>query len=459
MSFRRVVYWVSGRCLRWFYREHRVVGYGRVPTSGPVLLVGNHPNDIPDVIAGLYLSPRHPRYIATVSMTTSPIARTMYEAMGVIPVARVRDARKMKAEGVDLVAVNQAANAAVLAALAAGDVVAVFPEGGVHDVPQIGRLRTGVAKMVLEHLDADPKYDVTIVPFGLQYEAPRTWGSDLLSVLGEPWSARAWFDAQPSEHRGMAALTDRLRESLRSVTRNAATWEEGATRDELVAAAAAAQAPGDPLAVVPTLVARAAAVAATAHGDGPGPIAVRLRTAAHTLARAVERAGGVGTSAVDHARLLHALDHALDANAGAAPPSLSVLLVGLPAAAIGWITHGPVLPIVYALARRKATTRADLVANCFVPGLYVVLAWWVLVALVAAVAFATAGGSPLWALLLLVTLPRFGDVAIRWRTRLVSWRLVRRVRRWPHADRAALQSAAVVIREWVARGDPDYSVA
>jgi len=200
-------------------------------------------------------------------------------------------------------------------------------------------------------------------------------------------------------------------------------------------------------------------VAATAHGDGPGPIAVRLRTAAHTLARAVERAGGVGTSAVDHARLLHALDHALDANAGAAPPSLSVLLVGLPAAAIGWITHGPVLPIVHALAKRKATTRADLVANCFVPGLYLVLAWWVLVALLAAVAIGTAGGSPLWAFLLLVTLPRFGDVAIRWRTRLVSWLLVRRVHRWPHADRAALQAAAVVIREWVARGDPDYSVA
>ena len=199
MLFRRIVYWVSGRCLHWFYREHRVVGYGKVPASGPVLLIGNHPNDLPDVISGLYVSPRHPRYIATVSVTTSPMARAMYESMAVIPVARVRDARKMKAEGVDLAAVNQAANDTVSAALASGEVVAVFPEGGVHDVPHIGRLRTGVAKMILGHLDAGAKNDVTVVPFGAQYEAPRRWGSDKLTVIGEPWSARAWFEAQPAE--------------------------------------------------------------------------------------------------------------------------------------------------------------------------------------------------------------------------------------------------------------------
>ena len=76
MSFRRFVYWVSGRCLRWFYREHRVVGYGRVPASGPVLLVGNHPNDLPDVVAGLFVSPRLPRYIAMASPVTHPLART-----------------------------------------------------------------------------------------------------------------------------------------------------------------------------------------------------------------------------------------------------------------------------------------------------------------------------------------------------------------------------------------------
>lgn len=445
MSFRRVVYWVSGRCLRWFYREHRVLGRERVPVTGPVLLVGNHPNDLPDVIGGLYVTPRHPRYIATVSVTTNPIARAMYEAMGVIPIARVRDARKMRAEGVDLAAVNQAANATVLAALAAGDVVAVFPEGGVHDVAEIGRLRTGVAKMVLEHLDADAKNDVTIIPFGHQYEAPRRWGSDMLSVVGAPWSARAWFEARPADERGVAAFTHAIRESLLGVTRNAPSWEAAATRDELVAAAAAVSAPRDALGAAPALVPAAAALARDAHGDGPRPVAVRVRTAAHALANGVESAGGIGTSATDHARLLHALD----VTTAAAPVPAIVLWMGLPAAAIGWALTGPILPLVIALARRGSRARSDFVAACFVPGLYLVLAWWLLVALLAALLLATIGWSPLWALALLVALPRFGDLAMAWKEWLRGWRLVARVHRWSTPQRQALREAAAVVRAWV----------
>lgn len=446
MMFRRVVYWVSTRCLRWFYREHRVVGRERVPTQGPVLLVGNHPNDLPDVIGGLFVTPRHPRYIATVSVTTNPIARAMYEAMAVIPVARVRDARKMKAEGIDLAAINQAANDTVLAALAAGDVVAVFPEGGVHDVPQIGRLRTGVSKMVLDHLDAGAKNDVTIVPFGHQYEAPRRWGSDLTSVVGTPWSARAWYEAQPADERGLAALTHAVREALLAVTRNSASWEEGATRDELIAAAAALQTPNDPLSAAPVLVTKAADLARQAHGDGPGPTAVRARTAAHQLARAVEEAGGIGTSAVDHARLLHSLD----VTKAAAPVPTIVLWMGLPAAAIGWALNGPILPLVYALAKKNARSRPDLVAGCMVPGLYLVLVWWVVVALLAAVVLATAGWSPWWALPLMLSLPRFGDLAMGWKEWFKAWRLVRRVHKWSTPQRQALRDAAAVIRQCVA---------
>ncbi len=450
MAFRRVVYWVSARCLRWFYREHRVVGYGRVPTSGPVLLVGNHPNDIPDVIAGLYLSPRHPRYIATVSVTTNPMAKARYEAMAGIPIVRVRDARKMRAEGVDLAALNQAANDTVQAALASDEVVAVFPEGGVHDVPDIGRLRTGVAKMVLEHLDADPKHDVIIAPFGHQYEAPQRWGSDLLSVLGEPWSARAWLDSQPPDQRGAAALTDRVREVIRGVTRNSATWDQAATRDEVVAAAAGVTAPRNPLAAAPAFVARAAALAAAAHGDGPGAESVRVRTAAHALARAVERAGGIGSSSADMARLLHGLDAHPSAHLRALPVPTLLLWMGLPAAAIGWALTGPVLPVVHALAKKATTRRADFVAACFVPGLYVVLLWWLLVALIAAGVFAAIGWSPLWALLLLVSLPRLGDLAMRWKSWFTAWRLVAHARTWGRAERDVLREAAAVVRAWAA---------
>jgi 1-acyl-sn-glycerol-3-phosphate acyltransferase len=440
---RRLVTWVSARCLRWFYRDHRVLGGERVPADGPVLLVGNHPNDLPDVIGGLFTTTRPVRYIATVSVTSSSAARWTYEAMGVIPVARVRDARAMKARGVDMVAVNAAAAAAVVQALTDGDVVGVFPEGGVHDVPAIGRLRTGVAHMVLQYLDAGAENDVTLVPFGAQYEAPRTPGSDVIVQVGGPQSLRAWRQAQPAEQAGAAALTARLHEALRAVTRNSASWAEAETRDELVAAGAAQVAPRDPLAAAPALVPTAQAIAADAHSDGPSPEAIRLRTAAHALACAVERAGGIGTSAVDHARLLYALD----VQTQPAPVPALVLWMGLPAAAIGGVVHAPALWVVWRLAQRQAKARADVVARAFVPGLYLVGLWYVLVTVLAAGGLLAWGASPLWALLLPVVLPRFGDLALGWRAWYRAARLVTRVHRWSTPERQALRDAAAVVRE------------
>ncbi len=86
--------------------------------------------------------------------------------------------------------------------------------------------------------------------------------------------------------------------AVTAVTRNATTWEIADRRDELVAAMAGRLAPKDPVSLAPALVARATQLAASQTSD-----AVRCQTAARTLAEAVERAGGIPTSALDHARL------------------------------------------------------------------------------------------------------------------------------------------------------------
>ena len=140
------LHWVSRRALRWLYREVHYIGRERIPATGPVLLLGNHPNDLPDVLAGLFITERHVRYVATLSATVLPLATASYKAMGVIPVMRVRDVRMMRARGVDVAAVNASAFETVRDAFSAGDVVAIFPEGGVHDTPILGVPRAGVAQ-------------------------------------------------------------------------------------------------------------------------------------------------------------------------------------------------------------------------------------------------------------------------------------------------------------------------
>lgn len=451
--------WSARRALRWFYRETVVVQLGVVPSTGPVLFIGNHPNDLPDVLLGLQACPRHVRYLATIAAGAGAgsAASKGYEAMGVIPVTRVRDARKMRAMGVDMAAVNAEAGRRVAQAFAHGHVVGVFPQGGVHDNPQIGRLRTGVAMMALQALDNGSAFDITVVPFGIQYEAARTGGTDAMAVVGRGWSLRGWRAARQAEgsDAGVSALTDQLRTSLLTVTRNAPDWESRAECDELVAAVAAVQPPAANASQAPLLeraarlVPLAEPLVADRRSEAATPHAGRVHTFVAELSHLVHEAGGIRTSARDHARLLHGAGVAAEARL--AP--LWALLLMTPAALIGWLTHGPIFWVVWRLAHRLAKTRADVVARAYVPGLQVVAAWYVLLAIAAMVALVLTDQAT-WltvvVLLLLVTqLPTAADVAVAWRD---GWRgraLVWRVRRWPAARRSEIVRAAEALRaEW-----------
>jgi 1-acyl-sn-glycerol-3-phosphate acyltransferase len=449
--------WSARRALRWFYRETVVVPMGVVPATGPVLFIGNHPNDLPDVLLGLQACPRHVRYLATIAAGAGGAAGKGYAAMGVIPVTRVRDARKMRAMGVDMAAVNAEAGRRMAQAFAHGHVVGVFPQGGVHDAPQIGRLRTGVSMMALEAIDNGSVFDVTVVPFGVQYEAPRTGGTDAMAVVGRGWSLRGWRAERLAQglEAGVSALTDQLRTSLLGVTRNAPDWESAADRDELVAAVAAVQPPATSAAQAPLLeraarlVPLAERLVANRRSDAATPHAERVHTFVSELSHLVHEAGGIRTSARDHARLLQGAGVAAEARL----TPLWALVLMTPAALIGWLTHGPIFWLVWRLAHRHAKARADVVARAFVPGLQVVATWYLLLAVVA-VATLMLTGNASWltvvVLLLLVTqLPTAADVAVAWRA---GWRgraLVWRVRRWPAARRAEITRVAEALRaEW-----------
>jgi 1-acyl-sn-glycerol-3-phosphate acyltransferase len=413
--FHRLVSWIARRCLRWYYREGTVVGAERVPSTGPLLLIGNHPNDLPDVLFG-YVTTRRPlRYVATISAATNPLARWVYRGLGVVPVARARDVRKMRALGIDIATMNREAARALRDALASGDAVGVFPEGGVSDTPELGPMRTGVARMVLDAHDAGAIDDLTIVPFGVQYEAPRRWGSDVLVVGGEPWTLAGWR-AEVTAGGGTpsaVALAERMRAALRTVTRNSATWEAAEVRDVCLAATAAATAPVGALHQVAAQLAGRAWPTDAADPAAQEPL---------RLGALVTRAGGIATSARDHARLLHAAGAAADA---ALPPWWRIVL-WTPAALAGWLVHAPLFRLVAAVADRGKTCRTDHVIRRFVPGVYVVVGWYLLVGVALLVAADTAGVDPLWGVPGFLALPRLGDAAVAWREWVRGRRYVRR---------------------------------
>lgn len=471
------VRWVSRRALRWCFREVHITGAEQLPAAGPVLLVGNHPNDVPDVLLGYFTTPRRVRYVATISMIVSPIARATYAGLAVIPIVRVRDARRMRERGVDLAAVNSAALRRVGETLHRGDVVGIFPEGGVQSLPHLGSIKQGVARMILQAFHDHDLPALTVVPFGCQYEAPATVRSDVIVRIGAPvrLTASDWLGRPDA----VAGVTTLVREALLGVTRNSTSWAAADARDRAAAAMAAllttSQGPGGP---------RLLAIASEVHvvvgswwrereqptteepGSAPpvpadaGPRAVRPTKAtldeplerwhltAERMADAVDEAGGIATSARDHARVLHAAGMS---GVDAAWPSRVAWSLQAPVALLGGVMCAPLFLAIRHLAHRRTASDSEPLPRHIIPGVYLALMWPLLVAISMALAVPTLGGSAWWGLVALVALPRLGDLFLHWHDALGAWRLRRRVRRWSPARRQALMTDAASLRaDWPA---------
>ena len=438
-----IIRWISRRALRWIYREVRFVGRERVPSKGATLLFGNHPNDLPDVLAGFFTTDRPLRYVATISASTLPLAQATYHGMGVIPVTRVRDARKMRARGLDMATVNRSAFELVQQAFRDGDIVGVFPEGGVNDSSVLGKPRAGVAKMALKQLDDGAKTDLILVSFGVQYEAPQVARSDVVVVVGQPFSLRDWAKSQhdPSP----AALSTRLHDELVSVVRSSSSWAIAEARNRLVAAVVALNASsGEPLLeTAARLQPRCAQLVEGRDENQCFSEPDEWRTIADELAEAVYRVGGIATSTRDTARVL---DAAGIANPQAEWPSGFWMIAWALPALLGLLLIGPLQVVAWRFAKRSARVRTDVVARAIMPGLHLILLGYVVLGGLIALGFRAASVSAWWTVPVVMLLPRLGDMGIAWRDAVRAWLLRSRVRQLPEADRAAIRAAALRVR-------------
>jgi len=466
-----LVRWIGRRCLRWFYRECRFVGVERIPAHGPVLLIGNHWNDLPDPLSGFLCTPRPVHYVATIAAATSPISQATYRGLGIIPVTRLRDARKMIEQGRDAAAMNTDAFRSVTKVLARGGVVGIFPEGGVHDGPSLGHFRSGVAKMALDGCVSGSISGVKVIAFGVQYDAPRTPRSDMTVAISEAIDVDEWLAAPaqrelltpassstsaPSEGYSAGeksarhtsreaaklalAMRDRMRDTLMSVTRNASTWDQAESRDRLVAGVSAAIcAPSQPILEVAAHIQQECGRVVdedTGNADS-------LTHLADSIAAAVARAGGIPSSPRDTARVLSAVgvqDGAPDW------PSSATTVATAPFALLGWLLHGPFFACVWHQAQRTAADRTEIVARAFTLGFYLILCWYAGLAVCFSVVLYATGQSAWFVVPAVMLLPRLGDLALSWRDAIEALRLRHRVANWPESDRAPLRNSARALR-------------
>jgi len=140
---------------RLVYR-YRLRGDEHIPTSGPALLVCNHVSFI-DAVLLMAASPRPIRFIMDHRIFATPVLGWLFRLAKCIPIAPQKDDP----------ATYGAAFAQARAVLADGELLGIFPEGGITRDGSLQPFKGGVMKIV-EGLP-----DVPVVPLALQ----NLWGS------------------------------------------------------------------------------------------------------------------------------------------------------------------------------------------------------------------------------------------------------------------------------------------
>jgi 1-acyl-sn-glycerol-3-phosphate acyltransferase len=145
---------------------------GRIPEEGPALLICNHVSFV-DALVITAACRRPIRFVMDHRIFRWPVLSFVFRAGRAIPIAPAREDPALLERAFDEVA----------AALAAGELVCIFPEGRVTADGEMGPFRPGIARI----LERTP---VPVVPLALS----GLWGSIFSrrdgAVLARPWRAK-----------------------------------------------------------------------------------------------------------------------------------------------------------------------------------------------------------------------------------------------------------------------------
>ena len=152
----RFVAWVLSRCVYRF----KVAGDEHLPTQGAAVLVCNHVSFV-DAVLLMAASPRPIRFVMDHRIFKTPVLGTLFRLAKAIPIApRAEDPQAY-----------EAAFAAAAQVLREGDLLAIFPEGGITQDGTLQTFKGGIMK-ILEQAEADG-LDVPVIPMALT----NLWGS------------------------------------------------------------------------------------------------------------------------------------------------------------------------------------------------------------------------------------------------------------------------------------------
>jgi 1-acyl-sn-glycerol-3-phosphate acyltransferase len=193
-----------------YYAPVRITG-PRPPTDRPVLFVANHQDSLLDPVLVGIVARRPVRFVAKAPLFEVPGFGRLLRALRMIPAQRAQDEGAQMRQNLQLI--DDAA-----AALAAGDAIGIFPEGKSHDLPHIGEIKGGTARIALKSLTLSiVGLPPVLVPVGLNFERKESFRSALWIQTGEALDLAAFAAEHPNPREARTALTLEIETRLRAV--------------------------------------------------------------------------------------------------------------------------------------------------------------------------------------------------------------------------------------------------
>ena len=225
---KKIVWWVVAA----LYHRVEVRQAPDLTLSGPEVANASHFGGFTDPVLLIYAMDRVPRFIARDVIWKIPIARSIMNWVGAIPVHKPEDGGK---------ASNDQMFSSTYKALHDGDLVTIFPEGITVDDPSIAEIKTGSARIVLG-ARADGVSGITLVSAGIHYQNKAALRSDVFVDISGVFDLDTFVaenvepgEAEDASNRPLVrALTDEMEDRLRQA---APDFEDWATARSLSSAA------------------------------------------------------------------------------------------------------------------------------------------------------------------------------------------------------------------------------
>ncbi|HEX8174878.1 MAG TPA: lysophospholipid acyltransferase family protein [Pyrinomonadaceae bacterium] len=223
---RRIIHAVISIALRLFFRRIETSNAERVPMTGPLIFVLNHPNGLIDPAMVFCALPRRVSFLAKSTLFRLPVLGYLMRALESLPVYRRID------KGED-VSQNLRTFEACHELLRRGRCIALFPEGVSHSKTELQPLKTGAARIALGALsskgaeDGDALTTLRIQPVGLYYTSPTTFRSEALLRFGDSFEVQGVAPDETGQppRPAVKELSKRIEEALREVTLNVESRE------------------------------------------------------------------------------------------------------------------------------------------------------------------------------------------------------------------------------------------